>query len=79
MGDESAWAGPNVWRQWRAQRVHCTPGLGRDRYEGAHECGYENGLDCDGHGRQWAGPRENCTGRLELRQAWAGEKLRAAT
>ena len=19
---------PNVWRQWRAQRVHCTPGLG---------------------------------------------------
>ena len=18
----------NVWRQWRAQRVHCTPGLG---------------------------------------------------
>ena len=18
--------GPNVWRQWRAQRVHCTPG-----------------------------------------------------
>ena len=22
---------PNVWRQWRAQRVHCTPGLGRSR------------------------------------------------
>ena len=21
---------PNVWRQWRAQRVHCTPGLGTD-------------------------------------------------
>ena len=21
--------GPNVWRQWRAKRVHCTPGLGR--------------------------------------------------
>ena len=19
---------PNGWRQWRAQRVHCTPGLG---------------------------------------------------
>ena len=19
---------PNVWRQWRAQRVHCTLGLG---------------------------------------------------
>ena len=24
---------PNVWRQWRAKRVHCTPGLG-----GASEC-----------------------------------------
>ena len=23
---------PNVWRQWRAQRVHCTPGLGRAGY-----------------------------------------------
>ena len=22
---------PNVWRQWRAQRVHCTPGLGFGR------------------------------------------------
>jgi len=21
-------AAANVWRQWRAQRVHCTPGLG---------------------------------------------------
>jgi hypothetical protein len=20
--------GSNVWRQWRAKRVHCTPGLG---------------------------------------------------
>ena len=24
----------NVWRQWRAQRVHCTPGLGRDASAG---------------------------------------------
>ena len=22
---------PNVWRQWRAKRVHCTPGLGGGR------------------------------------------------
>ena len=24
---------PNVWRQWRAQRVHCTPGLGRSAWK----------------------------------------------
>ena len=25
------WLPSNVWRQWRAQRVHCTPGLGGRR------------------------------------------------
>ena len=24
---------PNVWRQWRAKRVHCTPGLGGPKEE----------------------------------------------
>ena len=28
MRNEEAREVPNVWRQWRAQRVHCTPGLG---------------------------------------------------
>ena len=28
-GDDGRLTQPNVWRQWRAQRVHCTPGLGR--------------------------------------------------
>ena len=26
---------PNVWRQWRAQRVHCTPGLGAGTPDGS--------------------------------------------
>ena len=32
---------PNVWRQWRAKRVHCTPGLG-GRRKGDDRGGYDN-------------------------------------
>ncbi len=32
---------PNVWRQWRAQRVHCTPGLGRVESWGSVDAGCE--------------------------------------
>ena len=28
---------PNVWRQWRAKRVHCTPGLGGAGAKGSQE------------------------------------------
>ena len=28
MHDGEQTDAPNVWRQWRAKRVHCTPGLG---------------------------------------------------
>ena len=42
----------NVWRQRRAKRVRCTPGLGRDAtkkaLEGHHEKGYSGGSDGEG-------------------------------
>ena len=32
---------PNGWRQWRAKRVHCTPGLGRVESWGSVDAGCE--------------------------------------
>ena len=42
---------PNVWRQWRAQRVHCTPGLGRVMRLGRIEEGLE--FSTNAHELEW--------------------------